>query len=166
VTSKLVTFLAGIRRPAVDHLFLVYRGGTLLVHLSRTPGDEDSDLTASMFTAIDSFVNDALRHRGGGHVRSIELTDYHVAMGRGRHTLLFIVYRGRESNRLERHVEREARRLEDRHEDVLKGWDGDMDRVAGIRRNLERRWGLRDAGKGPRRIPAASVVTTPMRPAP
>src|SRR2546422_6583185 len=90
-------------RPVVDHIFLVDRGGVPMIHLSRgLPTGADPDLIASMFTAIVDFMNQSFHSMGRGDVRSIELEDYQVVFGRGRHILMFLLYHGWESNRLER----------------------------------------------------------------
>src|SRR5437879_12019260 len=97
-------------RPVVDHIFLVDRGGVPMVHLSRgLPTGADPDLIASMFTAIVSFMNQSFHSMGHADVRSIELEDYQVVFGRGHHILMFLLYHGRESNRLERRRSEERR---------------------------------------------------------
>src|SRR5437899_11121432 len=90
-------------RPVVDHIFLVDRGGVPMIHLSRgLPTGADPDLIASMFTAIVDFMNQSFHSMGHGDVRSIELEDYQVVFGRGRHILMFLLYHGWECSRLER----------------------------------------------------------------
>jgi len=97
-----------------------------------------------MFTAIVDFMNQSFHSMGHADVRSIELEDYQVVFGRGRHILMFLLYHGWESNRLERRVAREVRELERRHASVLENWDGDTDRLVGVRQELERLWRLRE----------------------
>src|SRR5438128_584651 len=119
---KVSTPMAWIR-PVVDHIFLVDRGGVPMIHLSRgLPTGADPDLIASMFTAIVDFMNQSFHSMGHGDVRSIELEDYQVVFGRGRNILMFLLYRGWESNRLERRVAREVKALERRHAAVLEHW--------------------------------------------
>lgn len=135
-------------RNTVEHVFLIYQGGTPLVHLSRTlTSDKDPDLIASMFTAIQSFMNESFHSMGVGSVRSIEMAEHHVAFGRGQYVLLVVLYRGRESNRLERRVESVVKDIEGRFADVLKDWNGDVDRIDGVKQMLERLWGAKDTGQ-------------------
>src|SRR6266508_1002911 len=110
-----------------------------MVHLSRRiPEFKDPDLIASMFSAVQNFMDDSFHSLGIGSVRSIELGDRHqVAFGRGHRVLLYIVYRGRESNHLEDRVIRQVNDLEARFSSVLEDWDGEMDSVRGIRDYLE-----------------------------
>src|SRR5437879_12430035 len=97
-------------RPVVDHRLLVDRGGVPMVQLSRgLPTGADHDLIASMFTAIVAFMNQSFHSMGHADVRSIEREDYQVVFGRGHHILMFLLYHGRESNRLERRVARDGK---------------------------------------------------------
>src|SRR5438876_11210774 len=96
-------------RPVVDHIFLVDRVGVPMIHLSRgLPTGADPDLIASMFTAIVDFMNQSFHSMGHGDVRSIELVDYQAVFGRGRKLVMFPLYHGWASNRLERRLAREV----------------------------------------------------------
>ena len=150
--------MAGLPHPlrrTVEHVYLTDSGGTPLVHLSRTlPSDKDPDLVASMFTAIQNFMDDSFHSMGIGDVRSIEMGDrHHVAFGRGHAVLLYIVYRGRESNHLERRVIHFVHDLEARFASVFREWNGDMDRIVPIQDYLAREWNLR-----PRALRSAAIV--------
>ncbi len=126
----------------IEHVYLTYDGGTPLVHLSRNyvPG-RDPDLIASMFTAIQNFMDESFHEMGIGAVRSIELGDRHqVAFGKGKRVLLYVVYRGRESNQLERHVIHQVHTLEERFSDLLTKWDGDMKAAERVRDYLAQVW--------------------------
>jgi len=142
-------------RRTVEHVYLTDAGGTPLVHLSRRfTSDKDPDLVATMFTAIQNFMNDSFHSMGIGDVRSIEMENrHHVAFGRGPSVLLYIVYRGRESNHLERRVTQLVQDIELRFAPLLKGWDGDMDRVGRLRDYLMKEWDLH-----PRQTPIESAV--------
>ena len=131
-------------RRIVEHVYLTDFGGTPLVHLSPyIASDKDPDLVASMFTAIQNFMDDSFHSMGIGDVRSIEMSDrHHVAFGRGHDVLLYVVYRGRESNHLERRVIHFVREIETRFGSVLREWNGDMDRIVPIRDFLVREWDL------------------------
>ncbi len=142
--SRLLALFSGAHpaRRVIEHVYLTYDGGTPLVHLSRSHvPDKDPDLIASMFTAIQNFMDDSFHEMGIGAVRSIELGDGHqVAFGRGKWLLLYVVYRGRESNQLERHVIHQVHELENRFALLLKDWDGDMDRADVLREYLAEAW--------------------------
>ena len=128
----------------IEHVYLTYDGGTPLVHLSkRFDSDKDSDIVASMFTAFQNFMDESFRSMGIGTVRSIELGDRHqLAFGRGRKVLLYVLYRGRESNRLEDRVIRLVVDIEARFAPLLEDWNGDLDTIEPLRTYLERVWEL------------------------
>ncbi|MGI0148994.1 MAG: hypothetical protein ACREDF_05625 [Thermoplasmata archaeon] len=147
-------------RRTVEHVYLTDSGGTPLVHLSRRfTSDKDPDLVASMFAAIQNFMDDSFHSMGIGDVRSIELaTRHHVAFGRGRSVLLYIVYRGRESNHLERRVTQLVQDIEARFAPLLSAWDGDMDRVGTLRDYLMKVWDLHPRST---RMESAVTVSVP-----
>src|SRR2546426_7297486 len=128
-------------RPVVDHIFLVDRGGVPMIHLSRgLPTGADPDLIASMFTAVVAFMNQSFHSMGHGDVRSIELEDYQVVFGRGRHILMFLLYHGWESNRLERRGLRGGEGGGRRPAAGLGHWEGETDQMIDGGRELERVW--------------------------
>ncbi len=124
------------------HVYLTDDGGTPLVHLSRRDAsDKDPDLVASMFAAFQNFMDDSFHSMGIGSVKSIELGDRHqVAFGRGHKVLLYVVYHGRESNRLERRVIEMVGEIERDFSSLLEHWGGDLDRLAGLKEHLVRAW--------------------------
>ncbi len=147
-------------RTTIEHVYLTYDGGTPLVHLSRpVTSDKDPDLVASMFTAIQNFMDDSFHSLGIGSVRSIELGDRHqVAFGRGHKVLMYVVYQGRESNRLERRVIRMVAEIEKDFAPILQDWDGDMDRLGGLREHLVQAWKI-PARDNPFASPKAEATT-------
>ncbi len=128
----------------IERVYLTYDRGMPLVHLSREPeSDKDPDLVASMFDAIQAFMDDAFRNMHAGTVRSMEIGDRcHVAFGKGQWLLLYVMYRGRESNHLEDRVIRNVHELEATFAPVLKSWSGDMKDVEPIKELLKAEWGV------------------------
>ncbi|HKZ89365.1 MAG TPA: DNRLRE domain-containing protein [Thermoplasmata archaeon] len=142
-----VFFATRVLRSIVEEVFLIYNSGVPLVHLSRTlKSDKDPDLIASMFTAIQSFMNQSFQSMGVGAVKGIELADHNVAVARGSYVLLVVLYRGHESSRLERRVTGVVEDIEKKYKDVLKNWNGDVDRLGGIKQFLEQLWGAKERG--------------------
>ncbi len=145
--SALVIFSMRFFRSSVEHVFLIYAGGIPLVHLSRTlTSDKDPDLIASMFSAIQSFVNESFHSMGVGELKSIELADHHMAVARGQYVVLIVLYSGRQSGRMERRVNEVVMDIEKRFEPVLSDWNGDVDRLVGVKRLLEQLWGAKETG--------------------
>ena len=147
-------------RRIVEHVFLVDRTGTPLVHLSRRGASEkDPDLIALMVNTVQTFLNESFRSMGIGDVRSIELADYNLTFGRGQHSLLFVLYRGRESTRLERRAQDDVRAIEARFAQVLKDGGRDASGIAGMRRYLELEWALRPADERPTASPTGAATS-------
>lgn len=135
-------------KTVVEHVFLIYGGGIPLAHLSRNVTmDKDPDLVASMFTAIQSFMNESFHSMGVGELKSLELADHRVALVRGEFVLLVVLYRGTASGHIERRANEAVREIERRFRDVLEDWNGDVDRIAGLRAFLERLYGAQETGR-------------------
>lgn len=136
-----------VLRSTVEEVFLIAKSGVPLVHLSRTlTSDKDPDLIASMFTAIQSFMNQSFGSMGVGDLKNIELADHNMAVARGTHVILALLYRGRESKRLERRAADVVEEIESKFNDVLRDWNGDVDRLTGVKQVLEKLWGAKDSG--------------------
>ncbi|MGQ0796645.1 MAG: DNRLRE domain-containing protein [Methanobacteriota archaeon] len=145
--GALVFVATRVLRSIVEEVFLIYQGGVPLMHLSRSlTSDKDPDLIASMFTAIQSFMNTSFQSMGVGDVKGIELADHNVAVARGKYVLLVVLYRGHESNRLDRRANEIVVDIEKRYGEVLKAWNGDLDRLSGVKQLLERMWGAKAKG--------------------
>lgn len=131
-------------RRVIERVYLTYDRGMPLVHLSRaSSSDKDPDLVASMFDAIEAFMEDAFRDMHAGTVRSMEIGERcHVAFGKGHWLLLYVMYRGRESNRLEDRVIRNVHQLESRFAPLLRSWNGDMKDVEPLKQVLKEEWGV------------------------
>lgn len=130
----------------IERVYLTFDRGMPLVHLSREPSSEkDPDLVASMFDAIQAFMDDAFANMHAGTVRSMEIGERcHVAFGKGHWLLLYVMYRGRESNRLEDRVIRNVHELETQFAPILRSWTGDMKDVEPLKAVLKQEWGVPD----------------------
>jgi len=145
--AGLVFLATRVLRSVVEEVFLIYQGGVPMMHLSRSlTSDKDPDLIASMFTAIQSFMNTSFQSMGVGDVKGIELADHNVAVARGKYVILVVLYRGHESNRLDRRANDIVVDIEKRYANVLKAWNGDIDRLTGVKQLLERMWGAKAKG--------------------
>jgi hypothetical protein len=145
--AGLVFLATRVLRSIVEEVFLIYQGGVPMMHLSRSlTSDKDPDLIASMFTAIQSFMNTSFQSMGVGDVKGIELADHNVAVARGKYVILVVLYRGHESNRLDRRANDIVVDIEKRYANVLKAWNGDIDRLTGVKQLLERMWGAKAKG--------------------
>ena len=131
-----VPLAIAIRRRGVniEEVFLVYRDGVLMYHLSRTLVEEkDEDVLSGMLTAVQEFVRDAFRYGEHRELHQLDFGDYRILIERGKLVYLAVVYAGRESASTRRRVRSVLDRIELTYGDVLERWDGDMERVTGAR---------------------------------
>ncbi len=121
-------------RVSIEDVFLVYRDGILITHLSRTLVQEkDEDQLSGMLTAVQDFVKDAFRYGEHRELHQLEFGDYHVLIERGASVYLAVVYQGRDSGLIRRKVRDVLDRVESAYGAVFAKWDGDMGSVVGTR---------------------------------
>ena len=122
------------QRVSIEEVFLVYRDGVLIAHLSRTlMPDKDEDVLSGMLTAVQEFVRDAFRYGEHRELHQMDFGDYRILIERGRLAYLAVVYAGRNSAAVGKRVRTVLDRIETTYASVLETWDGDMERVIGAR---------------------------------
>ncbi len=148
VAATVVTILLFLRRSRVDieEVFLVYRDGVLIYHLSRSLSqDKDEDVLSGMLTAIQEFVRDAFVYGEHRELHQLDFGDYRIMIERGDRVYLAVVYAGK-STVVRKRVRSVLDHIETAYRGVLEDWDGDMEKVAGAR-DLIREYLLKPAGK-------------------
>ncbi|HVG36844.1 MAG TPA: hypothetical protein VNA10_03850, partial [Thermoplasmata archaeon] len=148
VAATLVTILLVLRRSHVEieEVFLVYRDGVLIYHLSRSLSqDKDEDVLSGMLTAIQEFVRDAFVYGEHRELHQLDFGEYRIMIERGQRVYLAVVYSGKGAV-VRRRVRSVLDHIETAYRGVLEDWDGDMERVAGAR-DLIREYLLKPAGK-------------------
>ncbi len=129
-----VVFFVSRRHVRIEEVFLVYRDGILISHLSRTIVEEkDRDVLSGMLTAVQDFVKDAFRYGQHRELHQMEFGDYQILIERGKQVYLAVVYRGRDSSMVRKKVRSVLNSVEDAYGGVLETWDGSMDTVVGTR---------------------------------
>jgi len=132
--AVLVFFVYRRNRVQIEEVFLVYRDGILISHLSRTiVPDKDTDTVSGMLTAVQEFVKDAFRYGQHRELHQMEFGDYRILIERGRDVYLAVVYRGRDSGMIRKKVKGVLERIESAYGGVLATWDGSMEAVVGTR---------------------------------
>src|SRR2546426_579771 len=135
------------RRVQVEEVFLVYRDGLLIYHLSRSLSqDKDEDVLGGMLTAIQEVVRDAVVYGEHRELHHLDFGQYRILIERGKRVYLAVVYAGKGFATVRRRVRSVLDHIETAYGRVLEDWDGDMDKVAGAR-DLIREYLLRPAGK-------------------
>jgi len=140
IATALAAVLAlRVARTRVEHAFLIYRNGIMLFHLSpKLTADKDPDLIASMFTAIQSFMDESFHSMGVGELKSIELADHRVALVRGEYLFLVVLFRGAASGHVKKRATDVVRDIEKRYASVLKDWNGDVGLLEGAKERMGR----------------------------
>ncbi|OGS48578.1 MAG: hypothetical protein A3K68_05510 [Euryarchaeota archaeon RBG_16_68_13] len=134
IGAAAVVLLLRKTQAAIEEVFLVYRDGVLIYHLSRSLVQEkDEDVLSGMLTAVQEFVRDAFRYGEHRELHQLDFGDYRILIERGKTVYLAIVYSGKESTLVRRKVRGVLDNIEMAYADVLAGWDGDMDKMAGAR---------------------------------
>lgn len=123
-----------LRRDHVDieEVFLVYRDGVLISHLSKTMlHEKDEDVLSGMLTAVQEFVREAFQYGEHRDLQQLDFGEYRILIERGKFVYLAVVYSGEESSALRKKVRNVIQLIETQFRTVLEKWDGDMDEVVG-----------------------------------
>ena len=122
------------RKTEIEDVFLVYRDGVLISHLSRTIlREKDEDVLSGMLTAVQEFVREAFQYGEHRDLHQMDFGDYRILIERGTYVFLAVVYSGRESAAIHRKVRSVIDRVETEFGTTLATWDGDMEQVMGAR---------------------------------
>ena len=134
VFALLAAGLLRWKKVDIEDVFLVYRDGVLISHLSRTLlREKDEDVLSGMLTAVQEFVREAFQYGEHRDLHQMDFGDYRILIERGRYVFLAVVYSGKESLALRKKVRSVIERVEGQFGAALESWDGDMERVMGAR---------------------------------
>ena len=118
----------------IEEVFLVYRDGVLISHLSRTLlREKDEDVLSGMLTAVQEFVREAFQYGEHRELHQLDFGDYRILIERGKFVYLAVVYSGQESPSIHKKVRTVIDLIEKQFGSVLEKWDGDMEEVVGAR---------------------------------
>lgn len=128
------TYLARRSKVEIEEVFLVYRDGVLISHLSRTlMREKDEDVLSGMLTAVQEFVREAFQYGEHRELHKLDFGEYRILIERGKYVYLAVVYSGEESPAIRKKVKSVIDRVEDQFGAALEKWDGDMEEVVGAR---------------------------------
>ena len=122
----------------IEDLFLIYRDGRLIQHASKrlTASEDSSEIMASMLTAVQTFIQDALSRGQLAVLGSMEYSGKKILLEADRNLILAIVISGPEPDGLRSELVQTLRDIEAEYAPLLPGWDGDLVALAGTRRFL------------------------------
>jgi hypothetical protein len=130
----LYAYLARRKKAEIEEVFLVYRDGVLISHLSRTlMREKDEDVLSGMLTAVQEFVREAFQYGEHRELHQLDFGEYRILIERGRYVYLAVVYSGEESVQIRKKVRTVIDRIEEQFGKALEKWDGDMEEVVGAR---------------------------------
>lgn len=140
-------------RTKIEEVFLVYKDGVLLYHLSRSlSADKDEDVLSGMLTAVQEFVRDAFVYGEHRELHQLDFGDYRIMIERGKNLYLAVVYSGKGASAIRSRIRTVLNHIETAYGSVLDKWDGDMDKVVGAR-DLIREHLLKSGGRAFRGLP-------------
>lgn len=108
------------RRRQLEWAFLVTNDGLLVSSVSRRgPVEIDTDLVSGMLTAIMDFAKTSFSDEKERNLEGLEMGDKRVALVRGSHAFLAVVYRGRTPGRLLALMRSLVEKIEREHGDAI-----------------------------------------------
>lgn len=135
----LIAFLAIIiylflSRPIVDEVFVMYHDGTLLAHQTRRlkPGMDD-EILGGMLIALQNFVRDSFKDENSTVLRRMDFGERKLLVERKDDFFMAVVLSGKRAGNAAQRMLKVLDSIEDGYAPVLKEWDGDLEKVRGIR---------------------------------
>jgi PKD repeat protein len=123
-----------IRVMIVDDVFIIYQDGNLMAHQTRRlkPGMDDQIL-GSMLVAIQDFVRDSFKDESSTGLNRMDFGEQKVLVEKGDFIYLAVVLHGQYEGRVPQRMKDAISRAESTYSQALEGWDGDLEKVRGIK---------------------------------
>ena len=132
-------------RFTAEEVFLIHEGGTLITHLTRhQQANVDDIIFSGMFTAVQEFIKDTFASDQGqtGEVKNkwlldeLKLGDSNIMIERTENTYLAVIFSGPGSKRLRSIVSGLLDEIEEKYNDILPKWDGNIRELEGTKEIL------------------------------
>ncbi|MCD6461248.1 MAG: zf-TFIIB domain-containing protein [Thermoplasmata archaeon] len=120
----------------LDDVFVMYKGGLLVASCTKKKSvDLDEDLLAGMLIAIRDFVKTAFSPLASVELESIDAGEKKLMLERGKYLMIAAVASGEGmyKEEIRRRLREGVREIEERYGDALEEWDGDLDKLKGMR---------------------------------
>ena len=133
VLLTIMTYLF-LSRPIVDEVFVMYHDGTLLAHQTRRlkPGMDD-EILGGMLIALQNFVRDSFKDESSTVLRRMDFGERKLLVERKDDFFMAVVLSGKRAGNAAQRMLKVLDNIEDSYAGVLKEWDGDLEKVRGIR---------------------------------
>lgn len=126
--------------PIVDDIFLMYKDGRLIRHYTRRlKPSVDEDILSSMLVAVQDFVKDSFERSTGEDTPLDEMAfgQFKIVIGRGKHVIIAALVLGDGAERLRSQITRAVKDIETRHPHLLDNWDGVLDKLRPLNKEMK-----------------------------
>jgi len=123
-----------LSRPIVDEVFVMYHDGTLLAHQTRRlkPGMDD-EILGGMLIALQNFVRDSFKDENSTVLRRMDFGERKLLVERKDDFFMAVMLSGKRAGNAATRMMKVLDSIEKSYAPVLKEWDGDLEKVRGIR---------------------------------
>lgn len=115
----------------VQDIFIIYRDGRLIHHLTNRLTAMDHEIFASMFSSVQDFMKDSM---GAERIDSIKYEEYNILLEKGKNINLAVVLSGEEPPDIRQVIKTAISDVELVCARLLEKWDGD---AAPLKKDLE-----------------------------
>jgi len=123
----------------IHNLFLLSKSGIVISNLSAKSVEQtDVDILGGMFTAVKDFMEDAVSASTTSSLNDIQFGNFHVKFASGAYSELAVVYTGIMNQESEDSVTDTLMAFEIENSTVLEDWDGDLSKLDGSIKYLEK----------------------------
>lgn len=118
----------------VDEVFVIYSDGNLIAHQTRRlkPGMDD-EVLSSMLAAVQSFVRDSFKDESSTSLNRLDFGEKKLLVERGQYLIVAAVLHGKREGKAPQRLKEVLEHAEAKYTDVLADWDGDLDKLRGIK---------------------------------
>ena len=118
----------------VDEVFVIYSDGNLIAHQTRRlkPGMDD-DVLGSMLVAVQSFVKDSFKDESSTTLNRLDFGEKKLLIERGDYLVLAAVLHGKREGKAPQRLKELVTRAESDYGEALRDWDGDLEKLRGIK---------------------------------
>jgi hypothetical protein len=93
----------------------------------------DDQILGSMLVAIQEFVKDSFKDETSTGLNRMDFGEKKVLVEKGDHIYLAVVLHGKHEGRVPQRMKETISRAESDYYNALDGWDGDLEKVRGIK---------------------------------
>ena len=122
----------------IEDIFIIYKDGREIHHETRRMRPVfDSDLIASMFTAVQDFIADSFKDEKG-ELGRLDYGDLQILVERGEHLFAAVVLTGDVPDTVRGDIKELVKKIESEFADAVKEWSGDPAEFRGIRELIQK----------------------------